>query len=56
MPHLDLGDGFRLYYEVHGPALDAPGVASSLAPGSACGNTTAVQYQRPAVFHGFEGA
>lgn len=50
MPHLDLGDGFRLYYEVHGPALDAPGVATPvLLAHGAGGNAMSWWQQIPAL-------
>ncbi len=49
MPHLDLGDGFRLYYEVHGPALDTPGVATPmLLAHGAGGNAMSWWQQIPA--------
>ena len=50
MPHLDLGDGFRLYYEVHGPPLDAPGTATPvLLAHGAGGNAMSWWQQIPAL-------
>ncbi|MDA0301445.1 MAG: alpha/beta fold hydrolase [Chloroflexi bacterium] len=50
MPHLDLGDGFRLYYEVHGPAIDAPGAATPvLLAHGAGGNAMSWWNQVPAL-------
>ena len=30
MPHLELDDGFRFYYETHGPAINAPGAGTPI--------------------------
>ena len=50
VPHLDLGDGFRLYYEVHGPALDAPDAATPvLLAHGAGGNAMSWWQQIPAL-------
>ena len=50
MPHLALADGFRLYYEVHGPALDAPGAATPvLLAHGAGGNSMSWWNQVPAL-------
>lgn len=50
MPHLDLADGFRLYYEVHGPSLDTPGAATPvLLAHGAGGNAMSWWNQVPAL-------
>ena len=49
VPHLDLGDGFRLYYETHGPALDTPGVTPVLLAHGAGGNAMSWWQQIPAL-------
>lgn len=49
MPSLDLGDGFSLYYEVHGPAPGAPGAATPvLLAHGAGGNAMSWWQQVPA--------
>ena len=50
MPHLDLGDGFRLYYEVHGPAVGSPGAGTPvLLAHGAGGNSMSWWQQVPAL-------
>ncbi len=50
MPHLALGDGFRLYYELHGPALDTPSAATPvLLAHGAGGNSMSWWQQVPAL-------
>src|SRR2546426_663917 len=46
MPHLDLGDGFRLYYEVHGP--EHPDTTPILFAHGAGGNAMSWWQQVPA--------
>ncbi|MEX2445982.1 MAG: alpha/beta fold hydrolase [Dehalococcoidia bacterium] len=50
MPHLDLDDGFRLYFEVHGPPVGAPGAGHPvvLAHGAG-GNAMSWWQQVPAL-------
>ena len=50
MPHLDLGDGFRLYYEVHGPAFGSEGASTPvLLAHGAGGNSMSWWQQVPAL-------
>jgi pimeloyl-ACP methyl ester carboxylesterase len=49
MPHLDLGDGFRLYYEAHGPAPSDGGPTPVLLAHGAGGNAMSWWQQVPAL-------
>ena len=50
MPHLDLADGFCLYYEVHGPAIGSPGAGTPvLLAHGAGGNSMSWWQQVPAL-------
>ena len=50
MSHLDLGDGFRLYYELHGPAIGSPGAGTAvLLAHGAGGNSMSWWQQVPAL-------
>ncbi len=50
MPHLDLGSGFRLYYEVHGPAVGSEGASTPvLLAHGAGGNSMSWWNQVPAL-------
>lgn len=48
MPHLDLGDGFSLYYEVHGASPNASAATPVLLAHGAGGNTLSWWQQVPA--------
>jgi pimeloyl-ACP methyl ester carboxylesterase len=48
VPHLDLGDGFSLYYEVHGASPDASAATPVLLAHGAGGNTLSWWQQVPA--------
>jgi 3-oxoadipate enol-lactonase len=50
VPHLDLDDGFRLYYEVHGPAIGAPGAGTPLLFAHGAGGNAMSWWQQVPAF------
>ena len=50
MPHLELDDGFRLYYETHGPAIGAEGSATPILFAHGAGGNAMSWWQQVPAF------
>ena len=50
MPHLELDDGFRCYYETHGPAIGAPGAATPVLFAHGAGGNGMSWWQQVSAF------